>query len=225
MRFPIPQNEVKQASITLYLPDGKLYNPIRDSSARIEEERQKQERIVTGLPPIRDNEVGTSVEIVRDPENTGRLMFLRWEDGRASVCDSIECGGRIFVPPDPTSNAFPHLSLPSGLAPCGEPAELVADIVETFSGFIECDRKQLLVAASFALTTWFPECFEAAPYVWLVGPFGSAKTKFLRLLWCFCRRGLLAGDIRSASIYQVVNGVASHANHRRVGARPVRHEC
>lgn len=50
MRFPIPQNEVKQASITLYLPDGKLYNPIRDSSARIEEERQKQERIVTGLP-------------------------------------------------------------------------------------------------------------------------------------------------------------------------------
>ena len=63
----------------------------------------------------------------------------------------------------------------------------------------------MLIVACFVLATWFPDCFEAAPYLWVVGPLGSAKTKLLRLLWSMCRRGLIAGDLRSASVYKLMD--------------------
>jgi hypothetical protein len=38
-----------------------------------------------------------------------------------------------------------------------------------------------------------------------VGPLGSAKTTFLKLLSCLCRRSVLVGDIRPAALYQLVH--------------------
>ena len=55
------------------------------------------------------------------------------------------------------------------------------------------------------LASWFPDCVEVAPYLWITGPLGSGKTKLLKLLWCFCRRGLLVGDIRGGSVYPLVD--------------------
>jgi hypothetical protein len=43
------------------------------------------------------------------------------------------------------------------------------------------------------------------PYVWIVGPLGSAKTKLLQLLSCLCRRALLVGDVRSGSLYALTD--------------------
>ena len=55
------------------------------------------------------------------------------------------------------------------------------------------------------MASWFQDCFEAAPYLWVVGPLGSGKTKLLKLLWALCRRGLIAGDLRSGSVYKLVD--------------------
>src|SRR5215470_9767410 len=82
---------------------------------------------------------------------------------------------------------------------------LLAEISSTVSKFVKLRKQQLLIVACFVLASWFPDCFEAAPYLWVVGPLGSAKTKLLRLLWCMCRRGLIARDLRSASVYKLVD--------------------
>lgn len=204
-QITVSQNELEQATSILYLPDGSRYQPIRDSSTCIREERNKQKTVVTGALPTHGSETGVPAEIIRDAKDPQRLMFLRWEGGGATAVHSIESAERIFVPPDPTSRFFPQLSLPSGLAPCGEPAELLDGIASTISQFVKLRPEQLRIVTSFVLASWFVDCFEAAPYLWVVGPLGSAKTKLVKLLWCFCRRGLIAGDLRSGSLYRLMD--------------------
>jgi len=109
------------------------------------------------------------------------------------------------VRPDPSSRSFPMLSLADGVLPCEGPAVLVSEIGSTISSFVKLRREQLVIIASFVLSTWFPDSFEVAPYLWVVGPLGSAKTKLLKILWCMCRRGLVAGDLRSASVYKLMD--------------------
>ena len=118
---------------------------------------------------------------------------------------SIEHAGMVYVPPDPMEGLHSQINLPNGVRPCREPAALIADIVDTLGKFIEADRELLVLLASVVFCSWFPDCFEAAPYVWIVGPLGSAKTKLLRLLSCMCRRALLVGDVRAGSLYTLTD--------------------
>jgi hypothetical protein len=186
----------------LYLPDGSRHRANHGSIAR--EDRSNQV-VVTGAFPIRNDESGVLVELIRDRENPDRLAFLEWKNGVATLHPQIEQRGKIFVPPDPTSRSFPMLSLATNLAPFGKASALLAEIQSTISKFVELHRDQLLIIACFILMTWVSDCLEMAPYLWVVGPFGSAKTTLLKLCSCMCRRGLIAGDLRAASIYKLVD--------------------
>jgi len=161
--------------------------------------------VVTGAFSPSHRESGVLVETIRDRKRSGRMAFLRYENGNTTVLNSIERDGNIFVPPDPTSKSFPLLSLPDDLSPCGKPFELLIEIASTISKFVQLRPGRSGVLASFVMASWFQDCFEAAPYLWVVGPLGSGKTKFLRLLWALCRRGMIAGDLRSGSVYKLVD--------------------
>ena len=200
----IGQKGQHQAISIVKRAEGRRPRASRGSSIRNREEDSHQ-IVVTGAFPQGHLEAGVLVEIIRDPENPSRLAFLHWKNGRATVLHEIRHDGRIFLPPDPTSSSFPDLSLPSGLVPCGEPAELLAEITSTIPSFVKLLPDQLRIIEALVLASWFPDCFEAAPYLWVVGPLGSAKTKLLKLLKCMCRRGLIAGDLRSGSIYQLMD--------------------
>jgi len=184
-------------------PDPLVKGVADHIAERNDGERKKQKIVVTGAFPEDKKESGALTETIRDPVNTARLMFLRWENGSATIFHSIDRAGRIYLPPDPSSRSFPALSLPNGLLPCGNPAEMLAEICCTISRFIRLRHDHLRIVGIFVLASWFPDCFEAAPYLWVVGPLGSGKTKLLVLLGCLCRRGLIAGDLRSGSLYKL----------------------
>ena len=175
-----------------------------DSSLRIREERGER-IIVTGAFPPDYCEPGVLVETIRDSENPERMVFVQWKNGNATIFRSIEHKGRIFVPPDPTSSSFPELILPSGLQPCGGTGQILVEITRTISNFVKLRPEQLWIVGAFVLASWFPDCFESAPYLWIVGPLGSGKTTLLKLLSRLCRRGLIAGDLRSGSLYKLVD--------------------
>jgi hypothetical protein len=145
------------------------------------------------------------IETVVDPNDPTRLVFLRWQNGAANMVPSIEHAGTVYLPPDPIEALHSQIILPDGVRPCREPGSLIANIVDTLGKFIEADRELMVLMASVVLCSWFPDCFEAVPYVWIVGPLGSAKTKFLRLLSCMCRRALLVGDVRPGSLYALTD--------------------
>ncbi len=109
------------------------------------------------------------------------------------------------MPPAPASKFFHDLSLPTQLEACGVPSELFREIISALSVFVKIQPEKLRIAAAIALASWFPDCFEAAPYLWITGPLGSGKTKLLKFLWCICRRGLLVGDVRAGSVYQLLD--------------------
>ena len=113
--------------------------------------------------------------------------------------------GVDYFPPDPNSRQYPDITLPDGVRPCRKPSAIIADMIDTFGEFIDIDRELLLLAAALGLCSWFPDCLETAPYLWIVGPLGSGKTKLLRLLSCICRRALLVGDVRAGSLYTLTD--------------------
>jgi energy-coupling factor transporter ATP-binding protein EcfA2 len=202
-KFSVLQNGPDEAMPVLYFPDGSRYRPSHDSSFCYQKEKEKV--VVTGAFPVHQGESPVLVETIRDPKNPERLMFLMWENGKPTVVPQIEREGKIFVPPDPTSGSFPLLSLPNGLGTCCGVSELLAELASTISKFVKLFYKQSLIVATFVLTSWFPDCLEAAPYLSVVGPTGSGKTKLLKLLRCLCRRSLMAGDLRSGSLYKLTD--------------------
>jgi hypothetical protein len=168
-------------------------------------DQQRTTTVVSGVFPSHLLPGEPLVETVRDPNDPTRFVFLSWQNGIATMVPSIEHAGTLYVPPDPIQALQSQFILPDGVRPCREPAALIADIVDTLAKFIEADRELLVLLASVVLCSWFPDCFEAAPYVWIVGPLGSAKTKLLRLLSCMCRRALLVGDVRAGSLYSLTD--------------------
>ena len=75
------------------------------------------------------------------------------------------------------------------------------------SKFIDLPDRDIRLIQGYFLAGWFPDLCVSAPYLWLVGPPGSAKTTLLRLLSALCRRSLLVGDIRPAALYQAVDSL------------------
>lgn len=148
---------------------------------------------------------GEAIEIIRDPHDPNRGIFLRWADGAGAIHPKLERNGAILVPPTFSLNPSLVPFLPSGLRECGTPAELVVKLIDVLPKYLDLTRDQALLAATFGLASWFPDCFEVVPYLWVTGPLGSGKTKALRFLKCICRRAVLVGDVRSAAIYQLVD--------------------
>jgi hypothetical protein len=183
-------------------PQLQVVPPSSQTRSREEDGRHI---IVTGVFPPGHCPLGVLIETVRDPENPARMAFLHWENGSATIVDSIESNGQLFVPPNPTSVFFPALSLPDGLRPCETPYKLLSETASAISKFVKLRPGQVGIIAAFILASWFADYFEAAPYLWIVGPLGSGKTTLLKVLWCLCRRGLITGNLRSGSLYKLVD--------------------
>jgi hypothetical protein len=108
----------------------------------------------------------------------------------------------LFVPQAGDSDPIDKLNPPAGFEPLGE---LIPDLASAISKFVVMRAEDVLIVEAFILACFFPDCFDAVPYVWIVGPPGSAKTTLLKLLSCLCRNALLVGDVRSSAIYQLVD--------------------
>jgi hypothetical protein len=160
-------------------------------------------RTVTGAFP---SEIpGCLVEVVRNREDPELLEFLRWSNGAGVRNSQILHGGTCFVPPFPRTSSYFAVTVARDVRPCRLAPALLDAIVDVIATYVDIPGDGTLVVASFVLSTWFPDCFEAVPYLWIIGPLGSAKTRLLRLLSCLCRRSLLVGDLRAGSLYQLTD--------------------
>jgi hypothetical protein len=188
----------------LYLPDGSRYQRNADSASR-----GFENVIVTGTLELDQDgrHPRRLVETIRDPADPDRFVFLDWCDGEYTIVPQIEYRGRIYVPPSQSAGLVSHLTIPGAVRPCGRLNVLLSDLRATIREFMEISDRNILLIQSFILANWFPDLFNSVPYLWLIGPPGSAKTTLLRLLSCVCRRALLVGDIRAAALYQLVDSL------------------
>ena len=146
---------------------------------------------------------GTLVELIRDPTDPKGTSLLIWKDGQAEIRRSFQHHAREFVAPRLEPSLLEAVRLPAGVVPCGSTDELLLDLQRCFSEHIEANDEQVRLLCHFALCSWFQDLFPVVPYLWIVGPYSSGKSKLLRLLHALCRRGITGSDFSPASLYSV----------------------
>ena len=188
-------------SAWIFLPDGSRFTGIKAQSAA---GMPQTGIVVDGFAQINQSTPLPNglFELIRDPAAPDHFAFFNWQDGTSTILRQIEHEGRIFVPPPEGSDLVRKLTLPSNIQP---PGDLTTDLTNAISKFIVLRAEDVLPLQAYIFASWFPDCFEFVPYLWIVGPLGSAKTKLLKLLSCFCRRALLVGDVRASAIYKLLN--------------------
>src|SRR5216684_5872698 len=144
---------------------------------------------------------GTLVELVEDSKNPGRTCFAVWKDGKVRFADRLEQDGQVFVPLSRKNEVLRHLRLPSAILPFESAQALLRRLESMISQCVAVDEKYLPVLADFALSTWFVDRLDVAPYLSVVGLPQSGKTTLLKVLSLVCRRPLLVADLTSASFY------------------------
>lgn len=184
-----------------------------DRGIRVQRCDQKIDRDKSAQPQGRTQEAqstdfelladGSLLELVTDGQHSRGLRFLHWSDSGSRFAESVECGGKIFTPPVLHPSLIRAVRLPAGTSPSGDsrhPFYRIADLVQEF---LDLPEHMLARVASFALSTWFPECLNVAPLLWITGPPMSGKTTLLTLLHCLCRRPVLLTDMTPAGLYSL----------------------
>ena len=146
---------------------------------------------------------GTLIETVRDPARPEIFRLLISRDQTTIVADQFESGGKLYLPGMINPGLAKNLRPPSGIEPCRQPRDLLAEMFATLHPYVDVRDEDLRIICLFVLVSWFPDCLPIAPYLWLVGPLGSGKSTLLKLLQALCRRAFLIGDLTPASLYQL----------------------
>ena len=147
------------------------------------------------------------MELVRSQSPPGRLRFLIWNAEAVKFQESFEYGGSQFVPPRIPVGLADAIRLPTGIARCGDAAELLEQIGLCVSEYINLAPEYVRLVSNFVLCTWFQDFLAVAAYLWVIGPYTAGKTRLLRLLHALCRRGMMASDISPAALYMVPSAI------------------
>jgi hypothetical protein len=153
-------------------------------------------------------EDGSRVEWIRDTAESTRTRLLVWSAGRSTVQDSVESHQRIFRAPTLSRRMARAICLPTEILPGGTVAQRLSELEAILDRYLHLGDQDYRLAATFALSTWFPEYIDVFPYLFITGLSGSGKSTLLRILRCFCRRGILLGDVSIPALYRIVDSLA-----------------
>ena len=178
-------------------------NELRWQLAASRRKNQSQRSVVTDFCVLSDRSL---VEVV--PGSNGadsKLNFLIWNAGKVSVVDRFEYEGSVYTPPILDLELSKHLNLrlPVQVKACPEPEELFIEVRELIRSYVDMPESSVCLVAAFAISTWFIDKLDVAPYLWICGPPGSGKTTLMRLLHCICRRPVLIAGHIPAGVYRL----------------------
>jgi hypothetical protein len=145
----------------------------------------------------------TILELVRVHEQS---MLHVWRNGKARLATQYEIAGTIYEPLPLDASLLAAIRFPSGSASYGSIGQLFESIVSALARFSGLPSQDLTAAAYWVLASWFTECLPMSPTLLVSGPSPAGVCKFLRLLSCLCRRGIVltevsAGGFLSLPIY------------------------
>jgi len=118
---------------------------------------------------------GSCVEWVRDVVNPLRIRLLVVKDGRPAIQDEVEHDHRVLRAPALDPNMAKALYLPNEILPGRTFYDRIAEIVTILRRHTQMADQHYLLAASFSLSTWFPDRVDVFPYLAIIGPTGSGK--------------------------------------------------
>jgi hypothetical protein len=134
------------------------------------------------------------VEPILNPRRPGTLRLHTWNGRTAVTRLTLEHEGCTYIPGPIDSGLLQVVRFPKRSAGFGSPTKLTSSMLDFLSRYanLSVDTAGLLVAS--ALASWFTDCAQVAPVLYLLGPENETGL-ILRLLGCLCRRPILLGDV------------------------------
>jgi len=179
-------------------------NRMESSPAVIVGEKRGRPALVA--PPIVETdfaqlEDGSIVELIEDPEMPSRTALAVYKDGEVRYMQKVQSQGQILVPLSRNSELASNVRWARGIEPYGSVELLLSELFSIFDQYMDLDPMYSLLLANFVLSSWMVDQLPVAPYVAIVGPPSSGKTRLLQILRSLCRRSILTADITSAAFY------------------------
>ena len=144
--------------------------------------------------------------IIQSIYQNDRMAFLIWHKGK---CVPIE-PGIIELKDIVEYETVPLLWAEKGVItfPTGHSMDghddLLVDLYAFFKSKILIDDKYIWLMAAYAYYTWFYDGLTTAPYLFIVGDYGTAKTRILELLQLVCFNPVNLGtSVTNANIFRV----------------------
>jgi hypothetical protein len=171
---------------------------------------------VNGLEPPQLTKVSTTREIEFALLSDGRMMdlgrctgraqgleFLVWDHGQICRTSYLEHENERLIVPRLDSSIISALRLPGEAKTCPPVRELSLQLMEAIGTYFDLSAQDIVLLATFILSTWFADRLPVAPYLSVCGPPDSGQAKLLQFLHCLCRRAIHVGHVTPSSVYRL----------------------
>ena len=144
--------------------------------------------------------------IIQSIYQNDRMAFLIWHKGKCTPIESgiIELKDVVEYETVPLLWAEKGvITFPSGHSMDGH-GDLLVDLHTFFKSKVLLDDKYIWLMAAYTYYTWFYDSLTTAPYLFIVGDYGTAKTRILELLQLVCFNPVNLGtSVTNANIFRV----------------------
>jgi hypothetical protein len=135
---------------------------------------------------------GAMIEFVRVD---GDSKLLVWRDGQSHVSARFQCGTKTYEPMRLDPTILEGVRFPGVASDYGSTGELFQKILAALSKLSGLPSRELQTVPYWILSSWFPEILPTLPILVVTGPSRAEAQRFLRLLHCFVRRGVLVTEL------------------------------
>lgn len=151
--------------------------------------------------------------IYRPPDGVGSrggetLFAVRRMDGTIETAPHVDVDGVRYVPLPPT-NPLLHefvVRLPTNLGPEMETVALVNEIQTVIHRYVDVDPFYERLASYYALFSWVYDGFQTLPYLRVIGPPGTGKSRFIQIVGTLCYRPMLvSGSATVSPIFRLLH--------------------
>jgi hypothetical protein len=149
---------------------------------------------------------GSSIELVRDPADAERLVFLHWNGNKILICSRVERDDGDYVPAILEPTMLRVLRFPAKSPHHDTSHELLEDISRILLQYSRLRKPFVTVVGYFVLATWL---FGAivAPWLSIVGPETAEGMNLFKILSCLCRHALSLTDIGLSAMCSLPMGL------------------
>lgn len=143
---------------------------------------------------------GSLVEMLYRAKERRTLLCVS-KDGKVSYETSLVEGGNRLVPYSPSNNLLTNdvVLFPSEPKEYDSEEALVAEIRSFIYRYVDVSSLFEQIASYYVLLSWVYDQFSELPYLRLLGPPGSGKTRFLLTVGSLCYKPIFASGASTVS--------------------------
>jgi hypothetical protein len=146
---------------------------------------------------------GTIIEAVYHPKWNRAALLVKATNDDAKFMLEYEAYGKIFRPLVDDAIIKGRVLLPDNYIQEVNPLDLLEEIRTTIRRYVDLEPIYEIIASRYILMTWVYDRFHRIPYLRILGPWASGKTRFLSVMAAMAYHSSRLGvGLTPANIYR-----------------------